>query len=181
MKDGLALRWFGPFQGILDSLQPPFDDGEVGKNEFYIHGGDVALYVKAAFGVGYAIVGKGPYHVNQRIGIAELAEQFAANPFSGRQALHGSTDVDVTYLGGDHAFGLQHIDQRLQAWLGDFGHANVCGETIAGKASALSFTPGQGIEDGGFAAFTRADDANSNTHQVNRTWNRGLIIAGSSF
>ena len=86
MEETLALGWFGSFQGGVDSLQPPFNDSQVGEDKLQVHSGDISRYVQAAFTMGDTVIGKSTDHIDKGICLAELVEEFTTYALAFGQA-----------------------------------------------------------------------------------------------
>jgi len=97
--------------------------------------------------------------VDDRVGVADVAEEFVAQPFAFRSAFHQSRDVDDLDRRGDHALGIVDLGQPDQPLVGDRDDAHVGLDGAKGEIRRLRLRVGQAVEKGRFTDVRQTDYA----------------------
>jgi hypothetical protein len=103
--------------------------------------------------------------VDDRVDLADVAEELVAEPLALARTLHEAGDVDEAELGRDDLGRLGDAGQRVEARVGDRHLAHVgldCAEGIVGRLRRLGL--GQRVEEGRLADVGQADDAAFEAH-----------------
>lgn len=91
--------------------------------------------------------------------LADVGEELVTQALTLAGPLDESGDVDDFDSRGDHALGLAHLDELVEALVGDGDYADVGFYGAEGEVGRLRFRVGETIEQGGFAYVRQPHDA----------------------
>jgi hypothetical protein len=125
---------------------------------------DVGDGVHLASHVDDVLVLEAAHHVDDGIGLADVAEELVAQALALAGAGHQAGDVHELHDGWYHAFGLDDGGQLLQARIWKFHHAHVGLDGAEGVVLGRDAGFGQCVEEGRLADVGQADDAALEAH-----------------
>ena len=109
----------GRLAALLDLV---LDRLEVGVGELELDDAEVLERIGRARDV---VVGEGPQHEDDGVGLADVAEELVAEALALARAGDQAADVDELHGGGHHVAALAHRGEGVEAGVGDAGHADV--------------------------------------------------------
>ena len=97
--------------------------------------------------------------MNDRVGVADVAEEFVAESLAFRRPFHQSRDIDDFDRRGDHALGVVDLGQPDQPLVGDRDDAHVGLDGAEREVGRLRLRVGQAVEKGRFTYVRQTDYA----------------------
>ena len=103
-------------------------------------------------------------HVDDRIRVPDVPEEFVPQPFTFRGALDQSGDIDDLDRGGNHPLGVVDLGQPDQPLVGYGDDAHVGVDGAEGEIGRLCLGVGQAVEEGRFSDVRKTHDAALKCH-----------------
>ena len=103
---------------LLCACNTAFDGLEVLELQLVVYDFFVADGVDCAVHVGDVIVIEAPEHMDYGVGFADVGKELVAEAFALARSFHEAGYVDDFDSGGDHAAGLAHLHQAVEALVG---------------------------------------------------------------
>ena len=111
------------------------------------------------------LAGEAAQHMQDRVDLADMAEELVAQPLAARGAAHQPGDVDEFQLGGDHLGRFADHRQPVEARVRHADPADIRldgAERVVGALRRLG--RGQGVEQGRLADIGQSDDPAFESH-----------------
>ena len=141
-----------------DALQPALDLLEVRVQELGLDGGHVVERVDATGGMDHALVAVAAHDVQDRVGLADVAQEPVAQALAAVGVGHQAGDVVELDRVGSDLRGAHHLRHPVEPGVGHRDHRHVGldgGERIVGGVGA---GPRQRVEQGRLAGVGQPDD-----------------------
>jgi hypothetical protein len=142
---------------------------EVGEHQLGLDRLGIRDRIDLALDVRHVTVGEAAQHVDDRVHLADVAEELVAEPFTLRCAAHQPGDVDERQLRLDDLGRTGDLGERIQARIGHRDVADVGldrAERVVGRLRRRGLR--QRVEKGGLADVRQAHDAAAETHGITR-------------
>ena len=132
---------------------------QVRQDELGLDGLDVPGRVDGAVHVDDVAVLEAAHHVHDGVHLADVGEEFVAQPLAAARALHQARDVHELQRGGRVLFGVVHFRQHVQPPVRHGHHAGVRLNGAEGIIRRLRAGTGDGVEQRALAHVRQAHDA----------------------
>src|SRR5579875_1173686 len=147
------------------AVQPVVDGLDVGQDQLGVDRLDVARRVDPPFYVDDVVVGEGPHHLADGVGLADGGQELVAQPLPARRAPHQPGDVHEGDRRRHHPLAVVEGGQPVQTLVGDVDHPHVGvdgGERVVGRQGLVA---GEGVEQRRLAHVGQADDPDRKSHE----------------
>ena len=138
-------------RGVADAVLPLFDRFEIGEDQLKVDGLDVPHGIDGAFDMGDVFILETADNVHDRVHLADVREEFIAEPLAAARTLHEPCDVHEFDDGGRHLFARIEGGETVEPFVGHGDHADVGLNGAEGIICRLGTGAGNGVEQGGFA------------------------------
>ena len=165
---GLDLRLLVPLLRLLHEIgHALFQAVEIGEHQLGLDRLGVGDGIDPAFDMGDVAALETAQDMDDRVDLADIAEELVAEPLAGRGAAHQPGDIDELELRFDHLRRLRDLGEPAQARIGNRDAADIGldrAEWIIGRLRRRRF--GQRIEQGGLADIRQPDDPATKAHEL---------------
>ena len=152
-------------RGLHVAVQALFHRGQVGQAELGLDDLDVGDRVHPAGHVDHVVVVETAHHVDDGVGLADVAQELVAQALALAGPGHQAGDVDELDDGRHHTLRLHDGRQLRQPRVGHLDHADVgldgAERVVLGRDAGL----GERVEEGGLADVRQSDDAALEAHR----------------
>ena len=144
---------------LLDAVDAALDGFQVTQLQFQVDDFLVAHGVDGAVHVGHVVVIKASQHVDDGVGLADVAQELVAQALAAAGALDQAGDVDNLDRGGHDARGIHQFGEFVQSLIGHGDDAHVGLDGAERKVGRLRLGIRQAVEQGGFAHVGQPHDS----------------------
>ena len=151
-----VIAHLGDFLHTLDAILHRLEvfELQLGVDDFF-----VANRIHTSVDMHHIAVVETAQHVDNGVGLADIAEKLVAEPLTLRGALHQTGDVYDFYRGGNDFIGFHQRGQRRKALIGYSYDAHIGFDGAKGEVGTLCLGVAQTVEERRFAHIGQADDA----------------------